>query len=175
MHRLPLVQVLQFLGFAWVWFYVHWIYVWSSFLVRCPAAPSRMPRQARLPTWPLGLCTDGFTLALPSFAGCAGGLQQGAEEEQGQSSGGRRSSSSQQQQGGSEHAQEEMRVQAMTDRPMLDKPNHLTTCCSVPMPRTLPSSPLSPLLPIPYRRAECSTTWVPDMHPQSPLSLRVQE
>ncbi|KAL4447336.1 hypothetical protein ABPG77_007369 [Micractinium sp. CCAP 211/92] len=28
-----LLQVLQFLGFAWVWFYVHWIYVWSSFLV----------------------------------------------------------------------------------------------------------------------------------------------
>ncbi|KAL4443544.1 hypothetical protein ABPG75_011281 [Micractinium tetrahymenae] len=41
-----LLQVQQFLGFAWIWFYVHWIYVWTSFLMGYNKARKRSKDRA---------------------------------------------------------------------------------------------------------------------------------
>ena len=37
----PAVQVVQFFGLAWIWFYVHLIYVWTSFMVGYDKARGR--------------------------------------------------------------------------------------------------------------------------------------
>lgn len=44
----PTLQALQFLGFAWVWLYVHWIYVWTSFMVGWAARAQQVLAPARL-------------------------------------------------------------------------------------------------------------------------------